>query len=242
MSKTNEQGKEMVYARPKEVIRLHWFNAVCWLVLTVSGLGIVRGDYKFMPYGFAEWMQNTVGGQFNLITGHSVIGLIWVGAFVIFSYKNLNNVVLPFLKNVLSLTPRVILADLKYMVVAIGQLFGLLKNAKLPPAGRYNGAQRLLGTMIIFSSAMIALTGIVMFIMFLFTGLMIDALVFRWSLVFHGFFVGLVWFGLVSHIYYSVIEMPQSLEGMKSGYLDKEFVKHHSPAWYEELKQKGEVN
>ena len=108
--------------------------------------------------------------------------------------------------------------------------------------GRYNGAQKLLGTMIIVSSVVITITGGVMFFMFLFTELMINSGIFRWSLVLHAFFVGLVWFGLVAHIYFSVVEAPESLEGMKSGYLDKEFVKHHSPAWYEEMKQKGEVS
>lgn len=242
MSKTDQHGNEMVYARPKKVIKLHWFNAISWLILTISGLGIVRGDYRFMPYGFAEWMQNMVGGQFTLITSHSILGLIWMFVFIVFTFKNFNDVVLPFLKKVLSITPTAIIEDSKYMVVAIAQLLGLLKNVKLPPEGRYNGAQKLLGTMIIFSSVMIALTGVAMFVMFIFTELMINSLVFRWSLVFHGFFVGLVWFGLVSHLYYSLIEAPKSLEGMKSGYLEKDFVKHHSPAWYDELKRKGEIS
>ena len=35
--------------------------------------------------------------------------------------------------------------------------------------------------------------------------------------------------------------MPQVLQGMKSGYLDPEFVKHHNPKWYEELKEQGKV-
>lgn len=241
MSMTKEQDKDMIFVRPKKVIKLHWFNAISWLVLTVSGLGIIRGDYRFMPYGFAEWMQNTLGGQFNLITGHSLLGIIWAGVFLIFTYKNLNSVVIPFLKNVLSITPDAIIADTKNLVVTLAQLFGVLKNVELPPSGRYNGAQKLLGTMIIASSILITITGFIMFFMFIFTELMINSGLFRWSLVFHGFFVGLVWFGLVSHIYFSVIEAPESLEGMKSGYLDKEFVKHHNPAWYEEMKKKGDV-
>jgi formate dehydrogenase subunit gamma len=142
---------------------------------------------------------------------------------------------------VLSITPRAVITDMVQMVVAIANLFGVMKVVSLPPAGRYNGAQRLLGTMIILSSAAIALTGMVMFILFLFTPMVIDGLVFRWALVAHGFFVGLVYIGLVAHIYYALVEEPESLEAMKSGYLDEEYIKHHSPAWHEELKQQGKV-
>jgi len=237
----NETPGGMIYARPKKVIRLHWFNAVMWVVLTVSGLGIVRGDLGFMPGGFAVWMQNLVGGQFNLITGHSILGLIWAGVFVLFTAFNWREVVWPFLKKILSITPKSVITDLKQMVVDMAGLFGLLKNVEIPPQGRYNGAQKLLGTMILFSSAAIAATGTAMFVLFLFTPMFVEGLIFRWALVAHAFFVGLVYIGLIAHVYYSLIEEPEVLEGMKSGYLDPDYVAHHCPAWYAELKDQGKV-
>ena len=230
-----------IFARPVRVIRLHWFNAISWLVLTVSGLGIVRGDLRFMPEGYAEWMQNTLGGQFNLITGHSILGLIWAGVFVLFTLFNWNSVVYPFLKKILSITPGAVIRDMISMGVSIAGLFGLLKNVKLEPDGRYNGAQRLLGTMIIASSAGIAFTGVLMFVLFLLTPMFVDGFFFRWALVAHGFLVGLVYIGLVAHIYYSVIEEPEVLQSMKDGYLEKAYVKHHCPGWYEELKSEGKI-
>jgi formate dehydrogenase subunit gamma len=231
----------LVFSRPKKVIRLHWFNAISWLVLTVSGLGIIRGSLRFMPYGYAEWMQNLVGGQFNLIIGHSLLGLLWAGVFAVFVLFNWNSVVWPFLKKVLSITPMAVLRDLYEMGVMIARLFGLLKSVKLPPPGRYNGAQRLLGTMIIASSMLIALTGTLMFVLFLFTPMFVDGAVFRWALVAHAFFVGLVYIGLVAHLYYSLIEEPEVLRSMKDGYLEEDYVKRHCPGWYEELKKEGRV-
>ena len=241
MTNSNAPAPDMIFSRPKKTIRLHWFNAISWLVLTVSGLGIVRGDLKFMPEGYAEWFQNAVGGQFNLIVGHSLLGTLWMVVFILFTLFNWKEVVYPFLKKVLSITPAAIIRDMIQMVVDMAGLFGLLKNVKLPPAGRYNGAQRLLGTMIIMSSLAIAFTGMLMFVLFLFTPMVVDGAVFRWGLLAHGFFVGLVYIGLVAHIYYSLIEEPEVLESMKSGYLDKDYVKHHSPAWYDELKDQGKV-
>jgi len=230
-----------IYARPKKVIRLHWFNAISWLVLTLSGLGIIRGGLRFMPVGYAEWVQNAVGGQFNLIVGHSLMGLLWAGVFAIFVLFNWSSVVWPFLKKILSITPMSVLRDLWQMVVAIANLFGLLKSAKLPPPGRYNGAQRLLGTMIIASSMVIALTGTLMFVLFLLTPMVVDGAVFRWALVAHAFFVGLVYIGLVAHIYYALVEDPESLRSMQDGYLEEGYVKRHCTAWYDELKQQGRI-
>ncbi len=241
MNNATGGNKRMIYTRPRKTIRLHWFNAISWLVLTLSGLGIIRGELSFMPQGYGEFVQNMVGGQFNLITGHSLWGMLWIIVFALFTLFNWNDVVYPFLKKVISITPKSIIADAIQMVVDISGLFGLLKDVKLPPAGRYNGAQRLLGTMIIFSSLAIAASGVIMFLLFLFTPMFVDGAVFRWSLVGHGFFVGLVYIGLIAHVYYSVIEEPEALEGMKSGYLEESFVKHHCPGWYEELKQQGKV-
>lgn len=233
--------QRMVFSRPKKVIRLHWFNAVVWLLLTVSGLGIIRGDVALMPEGYANAVQGLVGGQFNLITGHSLLGLLWVGVFTLFTLFNWKEVVYPFLKKILSVTPRAVLADATQMVVDIGGLFGLFKSVRLPPAGRYNGAQRLLGTLILLSSVVIALSGTVMFVLFLFTPVFVDAALFQWSLVAHGLFVGLVYIGLVAHIYYSVVEEPEVLESMKSGYLEEDYIRQHSPGWYEELRQQGKL-
>lgn len=241
MSNAVVTGKHMVFSRPRKVIRLHWFNAIVWLTLTLSGLGIIGGNLSFMPQVYSEAVQRLAGGQFNLITGHSVLGLIWVGVFVLFTLFNWNEVVYPFLKQILSLTPRAILADATQMVVDIGGLFGLFKSVQLPAAGRYNGAQRLLGTLILLSSLIIAATGMLMFLLFLFTPVFVDGAVFQWSLVAHGFFVGMVYIGLVAHIYYSVIEEPEVLESMRSGYLEEDYIKHHSPGWYEQLKHEGKV-
>ncbi len=239
----NQENKSigLIYSRPKKVIRLHWFNVVMWFTLTFSGLGIIRGDLRFMPEGYAEWMQNLVAGQFNLIMGHSILGIIWMTVFILFTAFNWHEVVFPFLKKVLSITPKAIYNDMIFMGVSIANLFGLLKNIKLPPAGRYNGAQRLLGTLILLSCVVIALSGSIMFVLFLLTPAVIDGAVFQWSLVAHAFFVGMVYIGLVAHLYYSLIEEPEVLRSMRDGYLDASYVKHHSPGWYNELKREGKV-
>ena len=236
---TTEAPSGKLLIRSRSVLRLHWFNAVCWFLLTASGLGIIRGEeIRILPAGWSEFLQNLVGGNANLALTHSVLGLLWAGVFLIFTIMNLRSVVLPFLRRVLTLTPKAVLTDLWSMTVTLAQLFGLLKNVTPPPAGRYNGAQRLLGTMILGCSLLVVLTGCLMWFG---PGLGIAPPLFRWALVLHAACVGLVWIGLVAHIYFGAIEEPEALEGMKTGYMDIAYIKHHNPAWYDELKQNGQV-
>jgi formate dehydrogenase subunit gamma len=239
MKPENKTSSAKVLARPKRVIVLHWFNAICWFLLTATGLGIIRGEaIRIVPGGWSEMMQNLVGGGANLVLIHSVAGLLWCGVILLFALLNWNSVALPFLKGVITLTPRKVMADFWEIIVFIARLFGRLKQVSLPKEGRYNGAQRLLSTMILACSAVIVVSGSAMFFS---AELALSAGLFRWALVAHAFCVGLVWFGLVAHVYFAMVEEPESMEGMKSGYLNAEFIQHHSPAWYAELKQQGKL-
>ncbi|WP_287603736.1 cytochrome b/b6 domain-containing protein [Thiothrix sp.] len=143
------------------------------------------------------------------------------------------------------LTPKAAIADVSSMVITLAHLFGLLKHKSVPPQGRYNGAQRLLGTMIIACSLAIAVTGMYLFL----SPMLLDFAasagvlggVFRWALVIHLAAVLLVLLGLVAHIYFAVVEEPESLETMKSGEAEVAFIKHHNPLWYAELEREGKV-
>ncbi len=219
---------------------MHWFNAVCWFLLTASGLGIISGEsIRIIPADWSQLIQNMVGGNANLVLMHSSVGIIWSAVFIIFSARNWNNIVLPFLKDILILTPMKIMAGIWTTAVVLTRLIIPWKvEGEAPPAGRYNGAQRLQGTLVIVCSIILTITGLIMFF-----GPVIGVAseLFRWSLVIHAACVGMVWIGLIAHIYFALIEERESMEGMKSGYLETEYIKHHSPLWYEELKQQGEI-
>jgi len=236
---------KMIKVRDMKTIRLHWFNAFCWLVLILSGFGIVSGDFiRLVPAAWPEFMQGMFGGNENLVLTHGIIGITWAVVFALFILFNGKSVVFPFLKQVLVLTPMAAIKDTWSMVVTLMKLFGLMKNTPIPPQGRYNGAQRLLGTMIIFCSLAIAGTGLYLFfgpMMFSFSESSTYGTIFRWALTIHAASVLLVIIGLVAHIYFAVVEEPESLEAMKSGNVSLEFVKHHNELWYEELKKEGKV-
>lgn len=234
-----------IHVREPATIRLHWFNALSWGLLVASGLGIISGSYlRLVPAFWPELLQNLFGGNATLILSHVILGLVWMGVIVLFSLLRWRSTVWPFLRQVMTLTPRAILVDLYFMTVRLARLFGLMKNVPLPSQGRYNGAQRLLGTMIVICSVLIALSGVYMFFApqwLPFAENDLYGSLFRWALVTHAAAVFLVLIGLIAHIYFAVIEEGEAMEGMKSGYLDAEFVRHHSPQWYEELKREGKA-
>lgn len=235
----------MVLVRDLWTIRLHWFNAVCWALLVASGLAVISGDsLRLAPAFWASFVQNLVGGNAVVITGHGLVGLAWVIGIALFVLVRWRGVVKPFLRGVLSLTPGRVLNDLRFTVVTLARLFGLMKKVELEPQGRYNGAQRLLGTMIILASVVIAVSGLYLFFapkLFSFAASPLFGALFRTALLVHAAAVFLVLIGLVAHIYFAVVEERESLEGMKSGYASVEFIHHHNPLWYEQLKREGKI-
>jgi formate dehydrogenase subunit gamma len=237
--------KPTIKVRTKDVIFIHWFNAFFWLTLVLTGFGIISGDFvRLAPAFWPTFMQNLFGGNDNLALLHALGGMVWAGVISVYAVLNFKRVVLPFLKNVLVLTPKAAIADLSSMTITLAHLFGLLKNKSVPPQGRYNGAQRLLGTMIIACSVGIAVTGFYLFFepkLFEFSSSALLGLAFRWALVIHVAAVLLVLLGLVAHIYFAVVEEPESLETMKSGNAEVAFIQHHNPLWYEELQREGKV-
>jgi formate dehydrogenase subunit gamma len=243
MSNTNTP--KMVKVREKKTILLHWFNATCWLLLLLSGFGMISGDFvRLAPAFWPEFMQGLFGGNDNLVWVHAIVGLAWVTVFVLFILLNFKDVVWPFLKNVLVITPLAALRDTWSMVITLAHLFGIMKNTPVPPQGRYNGAQRLLGTMIIFCSLLIAVSGAYLFFgpqVLSFADNAMYGEIFRWALVAHAASVFLVLVGLVAHIYFALVEERESLEAMKSGNVSVEFIKHHNELWYDELKREGRV-
>ncbi|RLK51074.1 formate dehydrogenase subunit gamma [Alkalispirillum mobile] len=236
---------EKIKVRDRWTIRLHWFNALCWALLVPTGLGIISGEsLRLAPAWWPQFLQTLFGGNQNLILFHVVLGVVWMVGIGLFILLRWRSVVVPFLRNVMVLTPGALWRDLRTLVITMARLFGLMKRVPIPPQGRYNGAQRLLGTMIVFASLAIAFSGLYLYfgpMVFHFPDSALYGAAFRWALVVHAAAVFLVLIGLVPHIYFAIVEERESLETMKSGYAEVDFIKHHNPLWYEELKREGKL-
>lgn len=242
---SEQREPRMILVRNLWIIRLHWFNALGWALLVASGFAIISGDsLRLAPAFWPTFVQNLFGGNAAVISAHAVVGLVWLLGIALFVAWRWRSVVAPFLRGVLSITPRAIIADLPFTVITLARLFGFMKRARVAPQGRYNGAQRLLGTMIIVASLLIAVTGLYLYFspkLFSFAAAPVFGALFRTALLVHAAAVFLVLFGLVAHIYFAVVEEREALEAMKTGYISVDFIHHHSPLWHEQLKREGKV-
>lgn len=237
-----QDARPMLKVRDADSIFLHWFNAFVWLAMLATGFGIVSGDFvRLVPRFWPELLQGLAGGNDTLALVHAIIGVSWVAVFALYTAFFMPRV-FRFLREVLVVTPWGAAKDLWSMIASLGHLFGL--NLPAPKTGRFNGAQRLLGTMILFGSLAIAFSGLYLFFAPKFVAFSASPLygaVFRWALVAHIGAVMLVLIGLVAHIYYALVEERDSFSSMTTGEAPVDFIKHHNPGWYDELKAEGRV-
>lgn len=243
-SKAPEPPKsgKTIKVRDADSIFLHWFNVLVWLGMLATGFGIISGGFvRLMPKAWPEFMQGLFGGNATLASLHVWLGVAWVGVFALYTMIALPRV-WRFLRNVLVLLPWTAAMEAWSMIASLGHLFGL--NLPAPEAGRFNGAQKLLGTMIVLGSLGIAASGLYL----AFAPIILDfptnplsGLVFRWALAAHITLVLIVLIGLVAHIYYALVEERWSMQSMKTGEAEIDRIRHHNPKWYRELVEKGEI-
>lgn len=128
------------------------------------------------------------------------------------------------------------------MLASLAHLFGIKLPAK--EAGRFNGAQKLLGTMIVLGSLGIGASGLYLAfspLIFDFASNALFGQVFHWALLVHISLVMLVLIGLVAHIYYALVEERWAMQSMKTGETEISRIKHHNPKWYRELVRDGKI-
>ena len=79
-----EQG--MITRHSKFAIFMHWFNAVCWLFLLVTGLGLIdNAALSPVSTAWSPMMKELFNGGGNLLAAHITIGVAWSVMFLISS-------------------------------------------------------------------------------------------------------------------------------------------------------------
>lgn len=248
MKKTSHEAKsdatklKMIKVRDADSIFLHWFNVFVWITMLATGFGIISGGFvRLVPKFWPEFIQGLLGGNATLASIHVWLGVAWIVVFAIYTVLAMPRV-WRFLKNVLVLTPWSAAIEAWSMFASLAHLFGIRLPAK--EAGRFNGAQKLLGTMIVLGSAGIAASGLYLAfspLVFDFASNTLFGLLFHWALLAHISLVLLVLIGLVAHIYYALVEERWAIQSMKTGETEIARIKHHNPKWYRELIEDGKI-
>lgn len=227
-------------------IFIHWFNAVCWLLLLPTGIALIENPL-INPLGdsFPVWVRGMFGSGAALLSFHVVVGFIWIVGMAGFAVVRMRNTAF-FLRESFAVDmqrdPIWMVKKMLQMTIGFKGLKALGFTPSIPDQGYYNMGQKGFAQAAVLGSILIALSGIVMVISTIIIPASLTWLV-SICIFIHYIAVGLVFAGLLMHIYMAAIspEERPSLISMFTGSVDAEYAMHHHRLWYEKVKNDPEV-
>jgi formate dehydrogenase subunit gamma len=225
---------------PLGAIIMHWFNTACWLFLLATGLGLIDNP-ALQPLGmwWVRWMHGLFGGGAQLLQIHIACGAVWSIGFLLYGIFFIKRVTIPFVKEMLSFSPKQDLTWLirKPLTMTLGpkMMTRLGMNSAIPDQGFYNIGQKLFGIPALFGGVVIAITGGIL----TFSKLdWMNPVWVQWSILIHFLTAGLVFAGLLIHIYMAAIAKGETpaLISMFTGRVPEGYAKSHHRLWFEETR------
>lgn len=196
---------------------MHWFVAVTFIILAITGLSLLFGRAVLIPLlgheGFAlwaeasKWLHNVVGPFFTV--GILLMLLAW-------ARNNIPNAV-----------------DVEWFKKGGGMFTG-----KHVSAGRMNGGEKVwYWFVVVIGGGVVCTTGLILD----FPNFGQSRELMQLANLIHGV-LAILWIAIsFGHIYLGVIGAKGALEGMTTGYVSEEWAREHHDLWLEELKAGGEV-
>ncbi len=191
---------------------LHWYVAVLFLILAITGLSLLFGRALLIPLigpeGFSAWARASKfihdwGGPF-FVVGVAVMSVAWL-------HHN-----------------KPTMMDVRWLL--FGGAFG-----KHLPAGRYNGGQKIWFLVNVLAGVIVCVTGVFLLLPDIFE----NRTLFQINLIVHGV-VAILWIGVsFAHIYMATLGAPGGIDITTKGHVSSEWVKAHRSAWYEEAKDEA---
>jgi len=221
-------------------IFMHWFNAVCWFFLLTTGVGLIKNS-DLDPVGgwWPDLIRGIFGGGENLLQAHVLCGFTWIAGFLVFAIIRLRKEVSFFIKEIFTFSP---VNDISWIIkkgIQMTMGYKMLERLGflpiIPEQGFYNVGQKLFAIPAISGGIMIAVTGIVMYSS---KFIIIDPAVVQWSILVHFVMAGVVFAGLLIHIYMASMaagELP-ALISMFTGTVPEEYARHHHKLWFDGIK------
>ncbi|MDQ7833907.1 MAG: cytochrome b/b6 domain-containing protein [Humidesulfovibrio sp.] len=221
-------------------IFIHWFNAASWLVLLITGLGLIKNE-RLNPLG--AWLPDALRALFGggsaggavLLVIHEVAGVLWVLGILAYLAVNARGARF-FLKEIFSVRP----GDMSWIIRKMGRMtVGI--GGELPPQGYYNMGQKAFAQASVAGGVAIVLSGAVLLLSDKLLPASATVLI-GWAVTVHYLAVGLVFAGLLVHIYMAAIS-PEEKPGFRSmftGVVPEDYARHHHGLWVETL-DKGDT-
>jgi formate dehydrogenase subunit gamma len=185
---------------------------------------------------WVRWMHGLFGGGAQLLHVHILFGTIWSLTFLIYGTIFAKSVTIPFVREMFAFSPKRDVAWLirKPLSMIIGPkiMTRLGMNTSIPAQGFYNVGQKLFGTPALFGGIVIALSG---WMITFSKSDWIDSTWVQWSILVHYLAVGMVFAGLLVHIYMAAIAKGETpaLISMFTGKVPTSYAKSHHKLWFE---------
>lgn len=241
-----ENSRLMLRRHTIDAMFMHWFNAICWAILLSTGVGLVDNPV-LQPLGmwWVRAMQALFGGGAALLEFHISVGAFWSMGFLVYGIVRFKCITLPFVKELLTFSPR---TDIEWLVkkslrMTIGikmmRRFGL--SPTIPEQGFYNAGQKVFGIPAFLGGIIIAVTG---WIMALSPQDLTRPSTIQWAILIHFLTVGIVFAGLLVHIYMAAIakgEAPVFIS-MFTGFVPADYAASHHKHWFDSLKNTHKVS
>jgi len=216
-----EDGPDELHRHRLGMRFLHWFNAVSWLVLLTTGVGLMAAEsFAFFGQGFPRFLSRLLGGTPSLLRFHVWWGIAWaaiiVPVFLLFKHGG---------REVLD-EIRITRDDLRWLVQKPLAMAGLVRQP-LPPQDKYNAGQKLFAVFVLVATTAIVASGLVM------TFHLGPPAVVAAAILAHKLSIALVVAGLAVHVTMAAViadERP-ALRSMITGSIDYHHARHHSPKW-----------
>ncbi|BDG06033.1 cytochrome b/b6 domain-containing protein [Anaeromyxobacter oryzae] len=214
-----------LHRHPAGLRVLHWFNALSWALLVVTGAGLMSAaSFAFFGTAFPAALARALGGKAALVNVHVLWGIAWAALIV--------PLFLLFKQNVRHVWEdvRVGRDDLVWLAVKPLAMAGLWKRP-LPPQDKYNAGQKLFAMFVLVATATIIASGVVM------TFHLGPAPIVAAAIVVHQLAIALVLVGVAVHLAMAAViaEERPALRSMVTGKIDFHHAKHHSPKWVKKL-------
>ncbi len=191
---------------------LHWYTAVLFIILAITGLSLLWGRYVLIPVfgkeGFAAWA--------NLAKPvHDYLALPFVAGLVVMLLKWFkHNIPASY--------------DLEWFKKAGGYL-----GDGHPPAGFANAGEKAYYWALVIFGTMLVTSGFWL----LFPNLGFERSAMQTANIVHGASALLLTAAVCAHIYLGTLGSEGALEGMISGEVDEGWAQQHHGVWYDEVKK-----
>ncbi|MBX2869167.1 MAG: formate dehydrogenase subunit gamma [Acidiferrobacterales bacterium] len=219
--KVEEESSGLTVPRWKTWERvMHWYTAILFVLLTISGLSLLFGRAVLIPLlgakGFGMWANLS-------ITVHNYVGPFFaLGVFAMLLVWVKNNI------------PNG--TDMKWFAKG----GGLIGNAH-PSAGKLNGGEKLWYWIVIFVGLIAVCGSGLVLIGWAAQYGVVDGgrATMQFAHQIHAI-AAIIWIvGFFGHAYIGTLGTEGALEGMTSGRVSAEWAKQHHDLWYEEVKDQA---